>query len=121
MQANGPYSLYYISEFSGEDFYLVNSVGERTDEGDGLLIYKGGTVCDDSFSTISANAICMAMGHITSISWTYGELFSIQSNYNITLDDVQCSSHDLSSCSYNVTTDDCSHSQDVHLTCYLGT
>ena len=91
--------IFYISVLFGVDFYLVNSDGERTDDGDGLLIYKGGTVCDDYFSDNSANSICKAMGYDDSVSWESGNLFSIQGYHDITLDNVRCSSSTLSSCS----------------------
>ena len=44
-------------------FTLVDSAGYTTQEGElGLLLYNGGTVCDNDFSFNSANAICHLMG-----------------------------------------------------------
>ena len=44
-------------------FTLVDSDGNTVEGGEfGLLLYNGGTVCDDFFDTNAANAICHFMG-----------------------------------------------------------
>ncbi|KAL5253602.1 hypothetical protein ACHWQZ_G013415 [Mnemiopsis leidyi] len=105
---------------NNERFRLVNREGATVGVGErGLLLYNGGTVCDDSFSENSANAICREMGYSGSLSWVSGSSYSYgenQTSLDITLDDVQCSDDDWNSCSYS-TSHNCGHSEDVFLTC----
>ena len=82
----------------------------------GLLLSNGGTVCDDGFSSNSADAICREMGHYGYTMYTYGFKWSIQSEFHIELDEVKCSSGDWESCSFQ-TSNDCSHDEDVFLQC----
>ena len=44
-------------------FKLVDRHGESVENGIGLLLYNGGTVCDDGFNSNAANAICGEMGY----------------------------------------------------------
>ena len=85
----------------------------------GLLLFNGGTVCDDSFSDNSANAICKYMGFAGKTMWTYGENFAMQSDYEITLDDVACTNTEWESCSFNSERHNCEHDEDVFLSCSL--
>ena len=88
-----------------------------TEEGQlGLLLYKEGTVCDDSFNDNAANAICRQMGFEEATRWTNDESFGIQSNYDIKLDDVSCGSEEWESCSFSEE-DNCAHHEDVFLSC----
>ncbi|KAL5253623.1 hypothetical protein ACHWQZ_G013415 [Mnemiopsis leidyi] len=105
-------------ETGSDGFSLVDSNGEEVGVGErGLLLYNGGTVCDDSFSEDSANAICREMGYSGSSAWESGMFFSDeQSNRRITLDNVACSDNDWDSCSYT-SSHNCGHSEDVFLTC----
>ena len=100
------------------DFSLINSDGNaRVNSGErGLLLYKGGTVCDDSFSKSAADAICKEMGYVSARYWTTGKDWEIQEDYEITLDDLQCSSNNWSSCSYS-TSHNCEHDGDIFLAC----
>ena len=100
-------------------FTLVNSDGGNH-EGEelGLLLYKGGTVCDDSFDTTAADAICRYMGYSAATRWTIEESFNIQSEYDINLDDVQCSSAEWLTCSFSVE-NNCGHDEDVFLSCAI--
>ena len=86
----------------------------------GLLLYRGGTVCDDGFSDNSAHAICREMGFNSSSHWSSPTMGSepdeYQYLYGIRLDDVNCSSIEWDSCSYS-TTNNCGHDEDVFLTC----
>ena len=51
---------------------LRNSVGNAINtDAYGLLLYKGGTVCDDEFDTITAKAVCKEMG-LVKISFDEG-------------------------------------------------
>ena len=99
-------------------FVLVDSEQNIiTEEGQlGLLLYKGGTVCDDRFNDNAAAAICGLMNFETAARWTNEESFDIQSNYKIKLDDVECNSTEWESCSYSEI-DNCGHSEDVFLSC----
>ena len=82
----------------------------------GLLLNSGGTVCDDGFSSLSADAICREMGYIGHISYTSGSRFSIQSNLEIKLDDVICREGDWTTCSYRFG-HNCGHHEDIFLQC----
>ena len=104
-----------ISVISGDLFTIVNEAGEDG-QGRGLLLYDGKTVCDDGFSDNSSAAICGLMGYDGFDSWTNGQLFEIQASLEIGLDDVVCSSGSWDSCSFT-TTENCGHSEDVHLNC----
>ena len=100
-------------------FTLVNEKGAMTGNS-GLLIYNGGTVCDDYFDQNAADAICSWMGIKHSCSkWTSKSAWHIQPDYEITLDDVRCSHAAWSSCTFSKT-HDCQHSEDVFLTCSGG-
>ena len=91
-----------------------NKVGARVE---GLLLSNGGTVCDDSFSENSADAICDKMGFSESINWRYGNFWSsFQETLDITLDDVACDSGEWSSCTYSFE-HNCNHDEDVFLAC----
>ena len=88
----------------------------------GLLLYEGGTVCDDNFDDNAANAICHEMGNSGSTSWYGGRTFSfgeLQNSFEITLDDVTCTDDDWNSCTYS-TSHNCGHSEDVFLSCHEG-
>ena len=83
----------------------------------GLLIYNGGTVCDDYFDQNAADAICSLMGFASSGSeWNSSSSWSIQSEYKIFLDDVECSNASWASCDYSES-HNCGHSEDVFLSC----
>ena len=91
--------------------------GER-----GLLLYNGGTVCDDNFSENSADAICREMGYLRALSWVSRSSYSYgtsQTSLDINLDDVRCKNNDWDSCTYS-TSHDCVHNEDVFLTCAEG-
>ena len=101
---------------------MVRSSGSQiTSPGvEGLLIYNGGTVCGHGFNYFSAHAICKLMGFERSERWRNGDHFSIQDGYQISLDDVVCSSADWSSCSYRTDGHNCEHNEDIFLTCGSG-
>ena len=87
----------------------------------GLLLFKGGTVCDDGFNDNAADAICKLMNFTSASRWSSadGVSFDIQSNYNIKLDDVDCSSGEWEDCTYSEN-HNCRHSKDVFLSCSIG-
>ena len=101
-------------------FTLIDSDGNPVEEQQlGLLLYRGGTVCDDNFDDNAAEAVCRQISSSYSmLEWTSnsGETFDIQDNLDIKLDDVQCSGTDWESCEYSEE-HDCGHSEDVFLTC----
>ncbi|XP_063695438.1 SCO-spondin-like [Bolinopsis microptera] len=98
-------------------FSLVDENGEAVGAGVlGLLLSNGGTVCDDDFTDNSADAICKEMGYFGQMSWSFGSKWAIQAGFEITLDNVVCSSGDWSSCSFAFV-DDCTHGEDVFLQC----
>ena len=101
-------------------FSLVDEGGNPVARGIGLLLYNGGTVCDDDFNSFAANAICRRMGRpFGNATWTSGLFYSIQSSLIIKLDDVQCTSSDWDwdKCTFKNTDQNCEHSEDVHITC----
>ena len=99
------------------DFSLVDWDGNAVGAGvRGLLTFNGGTVCDDSFSTNSASAICRKMGYKGQLSWNSGDKWYIQDDRNIALDEVSCSSGKWTSCTWSLA-HDCTHSEDVFLQC----
>ena len=82
----------------------------------GLLLSNGGTVCDDSFSDNSAEAICRKMGFMGIMSWSFGEKFRMQNEKEITLTDVECTTNEWSSCTFNYN-HNCGHGEDLFLQC----
>ncbi|XP_063694042.1 deleted in malignant brain tumors 1 protein-like [Bolinopsis microptera] len=102
----------------GVVFSLVDLNGDTVGAGvEGLLLSNEGTVCDDAFTDNSADAICREMGYIGQMSWSSGNrLENIQEGLEITLDDVDCSSGEWSSCSFSFD-DNCGHGEDVFLQC----
>ena len=83
----------------------------------GLLLYKGGTVCDDSFTDTAADAICKDMNYTRAISWTSSLDFGlVQERRSIMLDDVSCDTTEWESCFYEED-HNCDHSEDVFLSC----
>ena len=113
-------SLILKNAFNSEPirtFWIVDEDGnDLTEEGRGLLIYKGGTVCDDYFNDNAAFAICKEMGYLGATTWESGNYVSFQEDLEIKLDDVSCSEQSWSSCSYSES-HNCGHSEDVVLTC----
>ena len=99
----------------------MNAEGGKITEEEqlGLLLYKEGTVCDDSFNYRAADAICKEMGFAYAKSWTNDESFSVQSGYDINLDDVVCPNVEWESCEYSEY-NNCGHSEDVFLSCSIG-
>ena len=100
-------------------FRLISKSGDDTSPGErGLLLYKGGTVCDIYFSNYSASAICREMGYKQAAHWSIGYLYDRyhQDRFDITLSEVRCDNEDWKSCSYS-TALNCYHREDVLLTC----
>ena len=85
---------------------------------EGLLLYGGGTVCDDFFNYNAANAICKELGFGAASHWaSAGGWGTIQGTKQINLDDVRCSEDGVwSSCTY-LTSHNCGHNEDVLLEC----
>ena len=102
---------------------LVESHGPYSEEELGLLLYKGaGTVCDDKFTDIAADAICKEMNFERAIIWTTNprpEQAEKRSQYEIKLDNVECYFPTWNSCSFNDKFSDCVHFEDVFLSCQL--
>ena len=106
-----------IRKFSA--FSLLNKDGSLTrGEQEGLLIFGGGTVCDDDFSTNSANAICRELGFATAAQWRSGVNWgSIQTSKPVILDNVVCTEGgSWASCNYSDISN-CFHEEDIFLTC----
>ena len=82
----------------------------------GLLLYKGGTVCDDYFDNLAANAICRQMGFKSATRWTNEKSYKTQQDYEIKLTKVVCEDSEWESCSYSEEPN-CQHNEDVFLSC----
>ena len=92
---------------------------QNTNTNSGLLLYRGGTVCDDSFDQNAADALCSVLGFPgVNSGYTSGGpvLEDFRAGRRITLDDVTCGSSDWDDCTYS-TTHNCAHSEDVFLQC----
>ena len=101
------------------DFALVDASGDEINtKEEGLLLFGGGTVCDDYFNDNAANAICNELGFGAAARWGSGKNWgTVQSSKPIKLDDCRCTSDGLwSSCSYR-TGHNCVHNEDVFLEC----
>ena len=100
---------------------LVDKEGNEVDVGgEGLLLYNGGTVCDDDFDDNAADAICKFMGYDEASRWTSGNTYDIQKRFEIRLDDVKCRNDDWLSCEYMEWSKKCAHEEDVFLSCTRG-
>merc|ERR1719232_527912 len=99
-------------------FTLVDYRGRRINgQREGLLLFNGGTVCDDGFSMNSAHAVCRTMGYRHATRYRHGLVYgSFQSRKRIGLDDVICSSSHWASCR-STTRHNCRHREDILLTC----
>ena len=108
---------------TSSQFELVNSREEPyKSEELGLLLYNGGTVCDDAFETIDANVICLHMGFEGVNGWQQfsssipGD-WSFRLSYEIKLDEIVCDDvRGWNECTY-VTNHNCGHGEDVFLSC----
>ena len=99
-------------------FSLVDKNGNKMRSGErGLLVYKGGTVCDDGFGELEASAICGELGQGDAVSWEAGSFYQdLQETLEIKLDNVICPDPIWSTCSFDES-HNCQHSEDVFLTC----
>ena len=81
---------------------------------------KWGTVCDDSFDSTDAQAACKTLG-FSGGSHGDGNIGISESIVPIWMDEVDCdsSSTNFLECDHDGWGDeDCSHSEDILLTCY---
>ena len=99
-------------------FTLVNSAGVAiTGSERGLLLYNGGTVCDDGFEELEAGAVCKELGHGEAVRWEPAYQYpEYQSSLQITLDNVVCTESSWDTCTFQET-HNCKHAEDVFLTC----
>ena len=127
MQHDKKKSIVILTEISDnyihKPFTLVNSEGNEITEGEqlGLLLYRGGTVCNHGWNKGSgskaADAICKEMNFKGADRWTTKESFDIQYGRNISLGYLECNSEEWGSCTYSEDTQNCYHSQDLFLSC----
>ena len=79
-----------------------------------------GTVCDDDFDEEAALLICRLIGHSCAANWEKMSNWDVQQQFDIVLDDVTCSGKSNQSFSESCTwqtVSDCSHEEDIHLSC----
>ena len=84
------------------------------------MTFQVGTVCDDSFTDVTAAVICREMGYVGFTSWSYGNNWpALQDAYLTVLDNVACTDENagIESCSFTVE-HNCGHTEDVSLNCY---
>ena len=102
-------------------FYLLDNTEMFTQSGHGLLMYQGGTVCDDGFNDQTAKWICRLMGYGTLVNWSQGLHAQFQNNLPINVDNLVCSNgvytDILPSCSFDMLTSEDDHNEDVWLSC----
>ncbi|XP_063685327.1 deleted in malignant brain tumors 1 protein-like [Bolinopsis microptera] len=99
-------------------FYLLDANQQVTTSGKGLLMYSGGTVCEDAFNDETADWICRMMGYASLDFWTNGRKYTWHDKYPIKLDDIQCSGSVVPYCEYD-TSHNCYHIEDVWLSCKI--
>ena len=109
-------------------FALVDSEGNTWNNYNGqlgLLLYNGGTVCDDMFDGESGDIICRRMGYAGAMEWKgYGDYVSnrdsyqvIFSEYEIKIDAISCPDNgNWDQCTYSHD-DYCVHEENVFLSC----
>ena len=111
-------NLIYL-ELDSSGFALIDSSGNQvtTPGVEGLLTYYGGTVCDNGFTNLAADAICKELEFIRASSWrNSGTFYSGQDGMPISMADISCSSTTWSECSF-LETHNCRHWEDVTLSC----
>ena len=109
-------------DHSDTEFVLVDAAGQIVppNQGAGLLLYRGTTVCDDKFSDRAAHAICKRMGYSRAVTWRNGVGWSIQFEYEIGLTDVVCNTEEWKWCGHSGEVASCAHIEDVMLVCQPG-
>ena len=92
---------------SGANMVSKYSQGSENQLGNIFYLYFGRQILTSIFNSI--------------LTFEVKILWAIQKNYEITLDEVKCSSGDWSSCSYSTSPDTgkwyCGHDDDVFLAC----
>ncbi|XP_064388343.1 soluble scavenger receptor cysteine-rich domain-containing protein SSC5D-like isoform X2 [Halichondria panicea] len=115
---------------SSGDLRLVDNYGRKGGSSGRLEVYysgQWGTVCDDSFGVNDARVACRQLGYSTYTRYgTVGTLgFSQASSFTRTwLDELACSGFEskLIYCNANtIGVEDCTHSQDIALSCTEST
>ena len=106
---------------------MVDSEGNDVTEEEqlGLILYRGGTVCERNaesynhqFSFFAADAICRQLNFTRAERWTTKESFDIQSNYDINLGNARCFGNlEWEKCHYSENSLGCEHNTDVFLSC----
>ena len=89
------------SGVSGNGFYLLDINRHVTTTGYGILMYSGGTVCDDAFNDNTANWVCRMMGYESLNAWENDRKYSWQDNYPIRLANIKCPGIVVPKCKYN--------------------
>merc|ERR1719232_1698169 len=99
-------------------FTLVDYRGRRINgQREGLLLFNGGTVCDDLFNWNSAHAVCRTMGYTSATRYRHGLRYgTFQSRKRIGLDNVRCTSTHWAACT-STPNHNCNHHEDILLTC----
>ena len=97
----------------------------------GLVLYQGGTVCNEKFDNKTAEAICRQMGFSSAIKWNTGVESDVQFLFEVAIsiycesvewEPEKCFPYEISrrESTYEMeteTTSYCVHSRDVFLQC----
>lgn len=119
---NGELLTFYVKLLVSEGtFRRIDAAGNTVTAGgqEGLLLFKGGTVCDDDFNITAAHAICKVMGFEGAISWRGILQWQIQHQFQVLTNHVKCPHPIWSTCS-NIIASGCTHHEDIFLTCSLS-
>ena len=80
---------------------------------------KWGTVCDDEFEEIDAQAACFTLGFDGLESFKTHDTEFSDSTYPTNMDDVKCPTNTTTflECSHLYKSENCGHTEDILLTC----
>ena len=105
-------------------FSLVDDTGNTAESGQlGLLLYQGGTVCNEFFNNQTAEAICRRMNFSSAIEWKSELESEIQKKFEVAMKIINCPDvvRKSEQCTFSEVIidfeDNCFHRKDVFLKC----
>ena len=101
---------------------MVDDTGNTAESGQlGLLLYQGGTVCNERFDNKTAEAICRQMNFSSAIEWKTGLESEIQQKFEVAMDikcpDVVWEPEQCKIFEIVIDNQNCFHQKDVFLKC----
>ena len=99
------------------NFYLVDKDKQHTQQGHGLLMYKGQTVSGNKFDDTTAELICRIMGYSKVMSWSTGRKYKFQDTTAIGINNLNCLKTEdvFPLCFYGTSTTEETHDNDIWL------